>query len=193
MGEKVINKPNSIIDSSKNTLTSKKSTEEKEKEKRSTFEESFNIPEEKEDEYGEYLKHFTSAHRRLKNTRTPAFHHASNKIYKTVLLAFEHAHKNRIDWVATNEKEEVDMEKSFIAAKKQLYELLDIMNEVPNGLTQFMHILLKTMVEEKWTKTHFFFMVTLIPYFCPNVAAKTYDYFFEEVKKAKKEKGFTVS
>ncbi len=72
------------------------------------------------------------------------------------------------------------MEKSFIAAKKQLYELLDIMNKVPNGLTQFMHILLKTMVEEKWTKTHFFFMVTLIPYFHPNVASKTYNYFLKK-------------
>ncbi len=123
-----------------------KIAEEKEKEKEKLLlpQESSNLPGGNKDECNTYLNSLISGQKRTKNNHLPAFHHASDEIYKTVLLAFEHVHKNRIDWVTTDQIEVVDMTKAFTAAKEQLYQFLErltiLLMVCPNSFTFFQQL-----------------------------------------------------
>ena len=65
-------------------------------------------------ECDQFMQSFMPGHERTKNTPLPAFHNASNEVYEAVMSAFEHVHKNQIDWVTTDQIEVIDMNKALL-------------------------------------------------------------------------------
>ena len=100
------------------------------------------------------------------------FHPADDNVYKGVLLCLEYCHKHMIDWEAAPGMLKINIKDAFRLAKKQLYDLIDLYSKCNSGLMQFSNFMLQMMLEGKWTKSHFFIMVTLIPHFWKAVVSE---------------------
>ncbi len=108
------------------------------------------------------------------------FHPAADDVYKRVLLCFEYCHNHLVSWEAAPDMLKISVKDAFILAKKKLYGLIDLYSKCNSGLMQFANFMLQMMLEEKWTKSHFYMMVTLIPHYRDAVAYDKCPKFGEE-------------
>ncbi len=111
------------------------------------------------------------------------FHPAPDDVYKGVLLCFEYCHKHLVSWEAAPDMLKISVKDAFILAKETLYGLIDLYSKCNSGLMQFANFMLQMMLEEKWTKSHFYMMVTLIPHYRDDVASDKCPKFGEEFNK----------
>ncbi len=100
-------------------------------------------------------------------------------------MGLKYCHKKLIHWDVDSTEKKDELIVAFSADKKQLFQLLDLYMQCPGGLTESVNVLFHLILSEKWNKSHFFFVVTLIPYYHAAVAKKGYDKFFKEFQNIK--------